>query len=134
MSGKALAAGADRMHNPRLTPCGSLNNTSLSPGRAEYSSVTVPVTGLRYAVVLKTVVLKTVTGLRIARRGQDIIMFATSQEYGGEFVLAQFQQSLPRLPTKLNVFARAGGRDAELSILLKKMLLSRQTREPPPED
>ena len=80
------------------------------------------------------VVLKTVTGLRIARRGQTITMIATSPEYGGEFVLAQCQQSLPPLPTKLNVFARAGGRDAELSILLKKMLLSRQTREPPPED
>ena len=39
MSGKALAAGADRMHNPRLAPCGSLNNTSLSPGRAEYDLV-----------------------------------------------------------------------------------------------
>ena len=36
MSGKALAAGADRMHNPQLAPCGSLNNTSLSLGRAEY--------------------------------------------------------------------------------------------------
>ena len=38
MSGKALAAGADRMHNPRLAPCGSLNNTSLSPSRAEYNA------------------------------------------------------------------------------------------------
>ncbi len=30
-----LAEDADRMHNPQLAPCGSLNNTSLSPGRAE---------------------------------------------------------------------------------------------------
>ncbi len=37
VSGKTLAAGAERMHNPRLAPRGSLNNTSLSPGRAEYN-------------------------------------------------------------------------------------------------
>jgi hypothetical protein len=80
------------------------------------------------------VVLKTVTGLRIARRGQDITMVATSPEYGGEFVLAQFQQSLPPLPTKLNVFARAAGRDAEISILLKTMLLSHDAAEFKPKD
>lgn len=91
-------------------------------------------TGKDESIEPHAVVLKTVTGLRIARRGQDITMVATSPEYGGEFVLAQFQQSLPPLPTKLNVFARAGGRDAELSILLKQMLLSRQTGEPQPED
>ncbi len=42
MSGKALAAGADRMHNLRLAPCGSLNNTSLSPGRAGYNHIPFP--------------------------------------------------------------------------------------------
>ena len=33
MSGKALAAGVDRMHNPRLAPCRSQN---LKSDRAEY--------------------------------------------------------------------------------------------------
>ncbi len=80
------------------------------------------------------VVLKTLTRLRIARRGQTITMIASSPEYSGEFVLARFQQSLPPLPAKLNIFARAGGRDAEISILLKKMWICQQSAELKPKD
>lgn len=69
------------------------------------------------------VVLKTLTALRVARRGQHITMIAKSPEYSGEFVLAQFQQLLPPLDAKLNIFARASGPDAKISILLKNMLL-----------
>jgi hypothetical protein len=91
-------------------------------------------TGKDETTEFHAVVLKTLTTLRITRRDQTIAMIATSPEYSGEFVLAQFQQSLPPLPTKLNVFARAGGRDAEISILLKKLSRGHQPAKPRPQD
>ena len=72
------------------------------------------------------VILKTLTGLRIARQGRNLTIVATSPECGGEFVLAQFQQSQPTRPATLNVFAHAGGPDAEISVLLKRLSVHSQ--------
>lgn len=72
------------------------------------------------------VVLKTLSGLRVTRRGQNVTLLASSPECGGEFVLAQFQQTLSALPAKLNIFAHAGGANAEISVLLKKLTVLSQ--------
>ena len=67
--------------------------------------------------------------MRIARRGQTITFIASSPDYGGEFVLAQLKQSLPPGPTRLNIFTRAAGRDAEIQVLLKQLMFSSQTAD-----
>ncbi len=86
-------------------------------------------TGIDESIEPHAVVMKSLTGMRIARRGQTITFIATSPDYGGEFVLAQLQQSLPPGPTKLNIFTRAAGRDGEIQVLLKQLMFSSQTAD-----
>lgn len=74
-----------------------------------------------------TVILKTLTGLRIVRKGIAISVIATSPEYAGEFVLAQFPQpqSFTTMPAKLNIFIHTGGPNGEISVMLKKLRISK---------
>lgn len=78
-------------------------------------------TGKEEGIESYAVILQTLTGLRIAQRGQTVTVIATSPDYGGEFVLAQFLRPLPVFPGKLNIFVHTGGPNATISVLLKKL-------------
>ncbi len=79
-----------------------------------------------------SVVLDSLTSLRIARRGENVTICGTSPACGGEFVLAQFHRPDFHLPGKLNLFIHAGAPDAEISVLLKKLVISSQPDKPLP--
>lgn len=85
-------------------------------------------TGNDEGIESHVVLVKTLTGLRIVRHGEAVTMIATSADYGGQFVLAQFRRPLPILPARLNVFVHTGGPNAEISVLLKKLVVSQMNK------
>ena len=85
-------------------------------------------TGTDEGIESHAVLLKRLSGLRIARHGKTVTMIATSPDYEGEFVLAQFQRSLPIVPARLNIFVHTGGPNAEISVLLKKLAVSQMSK------
>jgi len=85
-------------------------------------------TGVEETIESHSVQLETLNQLRIARRGEDVTILASSPEYGGVFVVAQFECPQPRLAGVLRTFLHAGSVDKEVSVRVTRLRASTQAK------